>query len=93
MLVQVETLSQQAQAVTRERQKLEAEAARRKSHQSTMTKAVKNLTKKARGVVERIHETEMGEYNMSPYHTETIQWSILASTALYSTDYSANYLS
>lgn len=54
-------LSNQTQALTRERQKLEAEAAKRKSHQSTMSKAVKNLIRQARGVVEQIHELEMGE--------------------------------
>lgn len=54
-------LSQQTQALTRERQKLEAEAAKRKSHQSTMSKAVKNLTRQARGIVEQIHEIEMGK--------------------------------
>lgn len=58
---QVETLSQHAETVTRGRQKLEAEAAKRKSEQSTMSKAVKNLTRQARAVVDRIHETEMGE--------------------------------
>lgn len=58
----MELLSQQAQAVTRERQKLEAEAAKRRSHQSTMNKAVKNLVRQSRGVVERIHETEMGAF-------------------------------
>ena len=58
---QVEMLSNQTQALTRERQKLEAEAAKGKSHQSTMSKAVKNLVRQARGVVEQIHEIEMGE--------------------------------
>lgn len=54
-------LNNQTQALTRERQKLEAEAEKRKLHQSTMSKAVKNLVRKARGVVEQIHEIEMGE--------------------------------
>lgn len=54
-------LSNQTQALTRERQKLEAEAAKRKSHQSTMSKAVKNLVRQARDVVEQMHEVEMGE--------------------------------
>lgn len=58
---QVDILSHQAQALTRERQKLEAEAANRKSHQSTMSKAVRNLVRKARSVVAQIHEIEMGE--------------------------------
>ena len=51
----------QAQALTRERQKLEAEAAKNKSQQSTMSKAVKNLVRQTRTVVEQIHETEMGK--------------------------------
>lgn len=46
---------------------MEAEAAKRKSHQSTMSKAVKNLVRQARGVVEQIHEIEMGE-RRSTYH-------------------------
>lgn len=54
-------LSNQAQALTRERQKLEAEAAKRKSQQSTTNKAVKNLVRQARAVVEQLHEIEMGE--------------------------------
>ncbi|CAN0190282.1 unnamed protein product [Pylaiella littoralis] len=61
---QVDILSHQAQALTRERQKLEAEAANRKSHQSTMSKAVRNLVRKARGVVAQIHEIEMEEANL-----------------------------
>ncbi|CAM9746181.1 unnamed protein product, partial [Scytosiphon promiscuus] len=61
---QVDLLSNQAQALTRERQKLEAEAARRRSHQSTMSKAVKNLVRQARGVVEQMHEVEMEEANL-----------------------------
>ncbi|CAM9144616.1 unnamed protein product, partial [Hapterophycus canaliculatus] len=61
---QVDLLSHQAQALTRERQKLEAEAAKRKSHQSTMSKAVKNLVRQARGVVEQVHEVEMDEANL-----------------------------
>lgn len=58
---QVDMLSNQAQALTRERQKLEAEAAKRRSQQSTTNKAVKNLVRQARTVVEQLHEIEMGE--------------------------------
>lgn len=47
--------------VTRERQKLEADAAAKKTHQATMSKAVKNLVRRAKAVVECVHETEMGE--------------------------------
>ena len=61
-------LSVQAQALTRERQKLEAEAAQNKSQQSTMSKAVKNLVRQARTVVEQIHETEMGK----KFHTSDL---------------------
>eukprot|EP00904_Undaria_pinnatifida_P003878 jgi/Undpi1/13491/HiC_scaffold_8.g03150.m1 len=61
---QVDLLSVQAQALTRERQKLEAEAAKNKSQQSTMSKAVKNLVRQTRTVVEQIHETEMDEANL-----------------------------
>lgn len=71
-------LSHQAQALTRERQKLEAEAAKRKSHQSTMSKAVKNLVRQARGVVEQIHEVEMGENNTAERYAPRLsqnRWS------------------
>lgn len=57
----METLNKHTETVTRERQKLEAEAAMRKSEQSTMSKAVKNFARQAGGIVEHIHETEMGE--------------------------------
>ena len=60
-VTQMELLSQHIQTVTKERQKLEADAATKKSHHATMSKVVKNLVRQAKGVVERVHEIEMGE--------------------------------
>lgn len=76
----VELLSQQMQAVTRERQKLEAEAAKRKSHQSTMSKAVKNLARQAHSVVERTHELEMGKFFCLMCRTvwQERRWSVVS---------------
>ncbi|CAM9386456.1 unnamed protein product [Ascophyllum nodosum] len=61
---QMELLSQHIQTVTKERQKLEADAATKKSHHATMSKVVKNLVRQAKGVVERVHEIEMEEANL-----------------------------
>ncbi|CAM9148875.1 unnamed protein product, partial [Choristocarpus tenellus] len=61
---QVVTLTSNLQLVTRERQKLEKEAGRWKSQQTTMSKAVRNLVKKTQTVVEKIHQTEIEEANL-----------------------------
>ncbi|CAN0002185.1 unnamed protein product, partial [Heterosigma akashiwo] len=56
---QVDTLQQNLQTVTRERQKLEEGIEANKSTQTTVSKAVKNLQKQAGEVLTVIHEKEI----------------------------------